>query len=158
MYQNLLASLLLVHGVGFSEITSVNHLSSASGVNPLVNALVEVNPSEINISSPVLMAQARGRRIEFANNASSATVEGSVVRGDRLVYMVGASRGQNMSINIASTQAQGGALFTVIDPVGTVLETGVSSFSRELTRSGDYQISVGGSRGNASFSLTVEIR
>lgn len=157
MYQNVLASLLLVQGVGFSEIVPVDYLSISRGVSSSVNSLVN-SPSEANNSSPVLMAQARGRRIEFANNASSATVEGAVVRGDRLVYMVGASRGQNMSINIASTQAQGGALFTVIDPVGTVLETGVSSFSRELTRSGDYQISVGGSRGNASFSLTVEIR
>ncbi len=157
MYQNLLASLLLAHGVGFSEITSVNHLPIYGGVSSAVNSLVNIS-SEVNNSNPVLMAQARGRRIEFANNASSATVEGSVVRGDRLVYMVGASRGQSMSINIASTQAQGGALFTVIDPVGTVLDTGVSSFSRELTRSGDYQISVGGSRGNASFSLTVGIR
>ncbi|NJL90538.1 MAG: hypothetical protein HC916_12675 [Coleofasciculaceae cyanobacterium SM2_1_6] len=157
MYQNLLASLLIFHGVGFSEISPINHRSISNEVSSVVNSLAH-NPNEIKISSPVLLAQARGRRIEFASNASSATVEDSVVRGDRLVYLVGASRGQNMTINIASTQAQGGALFTVIAPDGTVLDMGVSSFSRELPRSGDYQISVGGSRGNASFSLTVEIR
>jgi len=172
MRQNLLllTGFLIATGVGLSAISSVEALQFGSlrintgvGFGNDTTSETKLNPqasSQLNpqLNSQLIAQSARGRRIEFANNASSATVESSVVRGDRLVYMVGASRGQTMNINIDSTQAQGGALFTVIDPVGTVLDMGGSSFSRELTRSGDYQISVGGSRGNASFSLTVEIR
>lgn len=172
IHQNpsLVTSFLIATGIGLSAISSVEALQFDSlrintGVGFRNDTISETRlNSQLNpqlspqLHSQLIAQNARGRRIEFANNASSATVESSVVRGDRLVYMVGASRGQTMSINIDSTQAQGGALFTVISPDGTVLDMGVSSFSRELTRSGDYQISVSGSRGNASFSLTVGIR
>jgi hypothetical protein len=66
-------------------------------------------------------------------------------------------RGQTMAVTIDSSQEQGGALFDVISPNGEILTSGSASFRQVLPQSGDYRIIVGGSRGNASFSMTVSI-
>ena len=107
----------------------------------------------------ILIAQTvRTRRVQFARGSNSATIRDSVIRGERNVYILGARKGQTMTVNIASSQAQGGALFDVVSPDGVVLETGATTFEQELPASGNYRIVVGGSRGNASFSLNVSIK
>jgi len=108
-------------------------------------------------SLPLLAQNNRARRITFATGASAASVSSSVVRGERAIYVLGASRGQTMAITIDSTMEQGGALFDVISPSGEIISSGVSVFRQSLVQSGDYRIIVGGSRGNASFDLTVSI-
>ncbi len=111
------------------------------------------------VKSDILIAQtARSRRIQFARGSSSATIRDSVIRGERNVYILGARAGQTMRVNISSSQAQGGALFDVVSPDGVVLETGATTFEQQLPASGNYRIVVGGSRGNASFSLNVSIK
>lgn len=117
-------------------------------------------PSSIPAQSEtltILAQSSRARRIEFAPGASAASVSTSVVRGDRAIYVLRADRGQTISVTIDSTLEQGGALFDVISPNGEIISSGATDFRQALPQSGDYRIIVGGSRGNASFSMTVSI-
>jgi hypothetical protein len=100
-------------------------------------------------------------RVRFARGSSSATLEGAVVRGDRDVYIVGANGGQSMSVNISSLERN--AVFQIEAPGGNELrgagETDdAMQWSGTLPASGDYRIIVGGTRGNASYTLRVSIR
>jgi hypothetical protein len=116
-------------------------------------------PEKFGVKSDILIAQtARVRRVQFARGSNSATIRDSVIRGERNVYILGARARQTIRVNISSSQAQGGALFDVVSPDGVVLETGATTFEQELPASGNYRIVVGGSRGNASFSLNVSIK
>ncbi len=131
----------------FNNLTSnnLNHSNTSGSI---------ASPVEV----PMLLAQNnRARRIEFVPGASTATVSSSVVRGDRAIYVLRGDRGQTMSVTIDSSQEQGGASFDVISPNGEILSSGATSFRQALPQSGDYRIIVGGSRGNASFSMMVSI-
>ena len=119
---------------------------------------------------PVLLALVLGaaaaqdatRRIRFARGATSATVEGAVVRGERAAYLVGARAGQRMRVRVASPERN--AVFQLHGPgkVGALPGAGetddATAWSGVLPRSGDYRIVVGGTRGNAEYRLRVEIR
>ena len=117
------------------------------------------NSTSVTQQRDILIAQtARSRRVRFPRGSSSTTIRDSVIRGERNVYILGARAGQTMRVNISSSQAQGGALFDVVSPDGVVMGTSIATFDEELPATGDYRIVVGGSRGNASFSLNVGIR
>ncbi len=94
--------------------------------------------------------------VQFEPGASSAVLEGAVVRGDRDLYILGAQGGQTMNLAIASTEDN--AVFDVVSPNGTILLTEASNQQVPLPTTGDYQVIVGGTRGNATYKLTVEIR
>lgn len=111
--------------------------------------------------------------IRFARGAISATIQGGVVRGDRDIYPITASAGQTMTIDI--TSAEDNAVFQVFPP-GTHYsqdEYDVWTFhgrplrgaggdtrrwSGRLASGGRYLIVVGGTRGNASYRMHVQIR
>ena len=106
-------------------------------------------------------AQGVTSRVRFARGASSATLEGAVVRGDRDTYIVGATFGQTMTVNISSIEHN--AVFQITDPgggelVGAREGDDAMQWSGALPGSGDYRIIVGGTRGNASYTLRVSIR
>lgn len=44
------------------------------------------------------------KKVRFARGASSATVRGAVIRGDRDRYLVGARAGQTMTVKITSLE------------------------------------------------------
>ena len=149
---------------------AVPTLAFAAGVpldNPidhLTSNYLHHSPSDIAesitspLANPILLAQSnRARRIEFASGAAAASISSSVVRGDRAIYVLRADRSQTMSVTIDSTQEQGAASFDVISPNGEILSSGATVFRQVLSQSGDYRIIVGGSRGNASFDMTVSI-
>ena len=101
------------------------------------------------------------KRIRFAKGKHSATVSNSVVRGDRDTYIAGAGAGQTMTVKITSLEDN--AVFQIEGPDGEYLDGAgetddAMSFSGELPAKGDYQIIVGGTRGNASYKLTVTIK
>jgi hypothetical protein len=163
MHKNLaiLASAVLILSpfsaptLAFAVGVPLNNLT----LNNLNNSLATI-PATISspLEVPMLLAQNnRARRIEFASGASAATVSGSVVRGDRAIYAIRGDRGQTMAVTIDSNQEQGEALFDVISPNGEILTSGSATFRQALPQSGDYRIIVGGSRGNASFNMTVSI-
>ncbi len=111
---------------------------------------------------PVLIAQqSRTQRIRFKPGADSAIINTSVIRGTRDIYLLGAQKGQTMTVKIESLENN--ALFDIEAPPTKsgqrrVLREGVTAWSGKLPDSGDYQITIGSTRGNASYRLTVMIR
>lgn len=107
-------------------------------------------------------AQDTPRRIRFARGATSAVVEGAVLRGERATYLARARAGQRMRVQVTSPEDN--AVFQLHGPgrAGTLPGAGetddATAWSGVLPRSGDYRIVVGGTRGNAGYRLRVEIR
>ncbi|HLA63903.1 MAG TPA: hypothetical protein VK610_05715, partial [Rhodothermales bacterium] len=96
-------------------------------------------------------------RVQFRRGATSATVNGSAIRGERVRYILGASAGQRMSVTIRSTENN--AVFAV----GTGEEVAewpatFTEFTGRLAEDTDYAIDVWGTRGNASYTITFTIR
>jgi len=101
------------------------------------------------------------KRLKFAKGKSSATVSGAVIRGDRDTYIVGAREGQMMNVRITSLEKN--AVFQVRDANGEYLQDAgegddATAWTGDLPRTGNYEIIVGGTRGNASYKLTVSIK
>lgn len=101
------------------------------------------------------------KRVRFAKGKSSVTLSNSVIRGDRDTYIIGAKAGQTMTVRIAAVEKN--AVFQIERPDGTHLDGAgemddATSISTTLPDSGDYRIVVGGTRGNASYRLTISIR
>ena len=101
------------------------------------------------------------KRIKFARGKSSATVSGAVVRGDRDVYTIGAKAGQMLTVRITSPEKN--AVFQIRSKGGEYLqdageEDDATSLSSDLPQTGDYEIIVGGTRGNAGYRMTVSIK
>lgn len=94
-------------------------------------------------------------QVFFNAGTSSTTVSNSVVRGDRDVYLLGAQGGQQMTLLI--TALADNAVFDVVDPSGIILGTELTDKTLLLPHTGDYQIIVGGTRGNASYDLKISI-
>lgn len=108
-----------------------------------------------------VFAQGVKQKLRFARGASSATVHGAVVRGDRDRYYVGAKKGQTMSVKITSEEDN--AVFQVYLPGEEEALPGAGDgddakdWSGELPSDAEYVIVVGGTRGNASYTLKVSI-
>ncbi len=100
---------------------------------------------------PCLLSQ-----IQFAPGTNSATVNQSVVRGSRDIYLLRANRGQRMDLKI--TSLENNAVFDVIAPNGEILTTEATQSSLKLPATGNYEIIVGGTRGNATYKLNVKIQ
>jgi hypothetical protein len=100
-------------------------------------------------------------RIRFAAGENSAIVENAVVRGTRDIYLLGAQKGQTMTVRIRSVENN--AVFNIEAPSNQagqrrILRQEAVSWSGKLPATGDYQIVVGTTRGNASYKLQVIIR
>jgi hypothetical protein len=101
------------------------------------------------------------KRVRFARGRATTTLKNSVVRGTRDRYLIGAREGQKMSVSITSVERN--AAFTIYAPSHDTLEgtsehQEVKRWSGTLPESGDYVIEVGGTRGNATYTLKVTIR
>lgn len=110
------------------------------------------------IVKPNLLLAQRSRieRIRFAPGASGATVRTSVVRGTRDTFLVGARKNQRMSVSITSLEKN--AVFDIQAPNGQILKQEATSWSKVLPSTGDYRVIVGGTRGNAAYTLRVSVR
>jgi hypothetical protein len=106
-------------------------------------------------------AQGVKQKVRFARGTSSATIHGAVVRGDRDRYYVSAKRGQTMSVKITSTESN--AVFQVYfageqeSLEGAGEDDDATEWSGELPADNDYVIVVGGTRGNATYTLKISI-
>ena len=101
------------------------------------------------------------KRVRFARGRTSATLKSSVIRGTRDRYLVEARAGQKMTVSITSVERN--AVFAIYAPSHDTLEGAsehqeVKNWSGKLPESGDYVIEVGGTRGNATYRLTVSVR
>ena len=111
--------------------------------------------------------------IRFPRGGTDTVIEGAVIRGDRDIYPINAGAGQTMTVTIEGVEEN--AVFQIFPP-GTHYsrdEYDIWSFHGQpvrgtdgdtrqwtgtLASGGQYLIVVGGTRGNASYSLHVEIR
>ncbi|MEO8512313.1 MAG: hypothetical protein ABI543_02010 [Ignavibacteria bacterium] len=113
------------------------------------------------VSVVSINSQANNKRIKFKKGESSATIEGAVIRGENDTYLVGADKNQYTVISIMSIENN--AVFQVIDRnTGYYLDGAgelddAMRWEGRLPSSGDYQIIVGGTRGNAEYTLKVFI-
>lgn len=110
----------------------------------------------------VVSADGIKQRIKFARGESSASVSGTVIRGDRDTYIVGGREGQKMSVKISSGEKN--AAFQIRDAASGKYLSGAgetddaTEWSDPLPATGDYEIIVGGTRGNAEYKLSVSIK
>lgn len=96
------------------------------------------------------------KHVSFEKNSFGTTLSGAVIRGQRDVYVLGARGAQTMTLNIASFEDN--AVFDVLSPSGIILARETTSEDLHLPHRGDYMIIVGGTRGNATYTLNVMIR
>ncbi|HLL13587.1 MAG TPA: hypothetical protein VK388_00785 [Pyrinomonadaceae bacterium] len=101
------------------------------------------------------------KRVRFARGRTTATLKNSVVRGTRDRYIVGARAGQQMTVSITSVGRN--AVFIIRPPSNNTPEGAEempesTNWSWNLPESGDYVIEVGGTRGNATYTLKVSVR
>jgi hypothetical protein len=101
------------------------------------------------------------KRVRFARGRTTATLKNSVVRGTRDRYIVGAREGQQMTVRITSVERN--AVFIIHPPSNRTLESvgempESTEWSGKLLESGDYVVEVGGTRGNATYTLKVSVR
>ncbi|HEU5100972.1 MAG TPA: hypothetical protein VFU22_18230 [Roseiflexaceae bacterium] len=100
------------------------------------------------------------QRISFAAGATSGALDGAVVRGTEQRYVFGAAAGQLLKLQIDALEHN--AVFALFDPSGRALagaEPGrdATDWSGTLPATGDYQIAVGATRGNATFHIDITI-
>ncbi|MBC7970090.1 MAG: hypothetical protein H7Z11_08195 [Verrucomicrobia bacterium] len=155
-------STLTIH---LTTATAANvQLSSKNAQSASVSSmLVAQRPSNLlaQRSSNLIAQRSRVQRMRFAPGADSATIKASVVNGTRDMYLLGAQKGQTMSVRIVSLEDN--AVFDVVaPPKGTesrqTLKQEAVTWSSTLPETGDYQIVVGTTRGNANYRLQVTIR
>lgn len=102
------------------------------------------------------------KRVRFKKGESSANYENSVVRGDRDIYVLTAKRYQIMTVTISSVEDN--AVFQIVDKRTGRMLYGASdgddamNWNGELPSTGDYEIIVGGTRGNTSYNLSISIQ
>ncbi|MEL6776681.1 MAG: hypothetical protein AAFO06_05445 [Cyanobacteria bacterium J06597_16] len=95
------------------------------------------------------------QEIFFKAGNSGTTVSNAVIRGDRDIYTLIAQGGQQMALSITSLEDN--AVFDVVGPTGFVLSDEQTEGNIFLPHTGEYTIIVGGTRGNASYDLSVAI-
>ena len=102
------------------------------------------------------------RKVRFAKGASSTTIRNAVIRGERDRYYVGAKAGQTMSVKITSTENN--AVFQIYfhgeeeSLPGAGDGDDAMNWSGQLPIDNEYVIVVGGTRGNATYALTISIK
>jgi len=104
-------------------------------------------------------ARDRTRRIRFESGRTTKVIKDAVVRGDSDRYILHARAGQTLIVHITSVESN--AVFDIYRPGGKrTLENAQEStdWTGSLPRTGDYVIEVGGTRGNATYTLEVTVR
>lgn len=107
--------------------------------------------------SSFAIAKGVKQNVVFPKGQQGTTIDGSVVRGDQDVYVLRANAGQTMRVSVT-----GNAAFVIYQPNGKTLPNageGQDAILWEgiLPVKGAYKIEVGGTRGNAEYSLTIGI-
>lgn len=98
------------------------------------------------------------RRVQFPRGRTTAILRGTVRRGVSHDYLLGARRGQTMTVHLTSN---GGTSLTILSPDGEAIADFVSDWSGELPANGDYRINVlppTETNRPAQYTLEVTIR
>ena len=132
--------------------------------NPLMTVLVMAG---LLWTAPGLAEDVRTERVQFGKGATSAHLEGTVVGFESVDYVLGATAGQKMSVEISTDNRF--LFFNVIDTstdehlfTGS-MEAEPNTWSGELPSDGDYIVQVYLMRnearrdGKAHYSLDISI-
>lgn len=109
-----------------------------------------------------ISAEGVTRKVRFAKGTSSTTIRNAVVRGDQDRYLIGAKAGQTMTVKITSTEKN--AVFQIYfhgeeeSLPGAGDGDDATNWSGRLPIDNEYVIVVGGTRGNATYALTISIK
>lgn len=111
--------------------------------------------------SAVIAQTGKTKRVRFPRGRTTAVLQGAVVRGTNVRYILGARRGQTMIVHVSSREKN--AVFTILGLDATALQgtdegLDATDWTGELPLSGDYSIWVSPTRGNATYTLEVTIR
>lgn len=111
--------------------------------------------------SSFAMAKGIKQNVVFPKGQTGTTLYGSVLRGDQDTYVLYAKAGQTMSVSV--TAPENNAAFVIYQPNRKTLSNAgegddATQWTGQLPAKGEYRIVVGGTRGNAEYSLTVEIQ
>ena len=93
--------------------------------------------------------------VHFAPGTSEATLTGAVVRGDADSFFFEARAGQLLGTGIVALEDN--ANFSILDPDGRVLVVEETWTQVRLPAAGRYRVMVCPTRGNATYTLHVEI-
>lgn len=126
-----------------TDCSAVPSPTAEEPANPVAEAPIGADPA----MEPV--------RVQFDPGSNFTVLENAVIRGTRDQYLLDAQAGQTMNLEISSLEEN--AVFDLVAPDGQTLEQEATEATVTLPESGDYQIIVGGTRGNASYQLRVEI-
>ncbi len=139
-----------------TQVMASTATATQSSTHTTTGATTVVEAASVKPTVLITQASSRTRRIKFARGANSAVVENAVVRGTRDIYLLGAKAGQTMTVSI--TSLENNAVFDIIAPNQKIIKQEGTSWSTKLSATGDYRIVVGGTRGNATYKLRVEIK
>ena len=135
----------------------LNRLNSRRTAQRLT-AVVFISAVAINS----VFADGMKRKVHFAKGTSSTTIRGAVIRGDRDRYYVSAKKGQTMSVRI--TSRENNAVFQIYlrgeqeSLPGAGDGDDATKWSGQLPADSEYTIVVGGTRGNATYTLTIAVK
>ncbi len=114
------------------------------------------------LAANLIFADGVKKKVRFARGTSSTTLTGAVIRGERDRYYLGAKKGQTMSVKITSLEKN--AVFQIYLSGEQEALPGAgdgddaTKWSGELPADSEYTIVVGGTRGNATYTLTISIK
>ncbi len=135
----------------------LKQFKSARGTKRLMTALIVGA-----LAAGFIFADGVKKKVRFARGTSSTTITGAVIRGDRDRYYVGAKKGQTMTVSIKSEEDN--AVFQIYlsgeeeSLPGAGDGDDAMKWSGELPADSEYVIVVGGTRGNASYTLTISVK
>jgi hypothetical protein len=98
----------------------------------------------------------------MACNKSKTTISGSVIRGERARHLAKAKAGQTLDVSISSDENN--AVFQIFSPgeketlPGAGEMDDATKWSGKVPADGEYVISVGPTRGNATYKLTYSVK
>ncbi|WP_040795456.1 hypothetical protein [Nocardia higoensis] len=101
-------------------------------------------------------AQGVFTQIEFAPGTSGTVVDGAVIRGESDTYFFDARGGQWLDISLFSLEDN--AAFTLTGPDGITTAYPDDVAAVLLPYDGTYAVNVAPERGNATYTLYIEIR
>ena len=93
---------------------------------------------------------------------SKTTISGSVIRGERARHLAKAKAGQTLDVSI--TSEENNAVFQIYSPgeketlPGAGEMDDATKWSGKVPADGEYIISVGPTRGNATYKLTYSVK
>lgn len=105
--------------------------------------------------------QTRKQVVRFARGSSGASYQNAVIRGETMTYVLGARKGQTMIVKVWAQEKN--AVFQIRHKntkrylKGAKPGEDTRSWTGKLPLNGDYEIIVGGTRGNATFNISFTI-